>query len=57
MRDGAFANERRGRSWTLRVLVCVVTLLLGAQTTWPIAILYGSVMIVLLFAAERRRVV
>jgi len=57
MRDGAFANERRGRSWTLRVLVCVVTLLLGAQTTWPIAILYGSVMLTLLFAAERRRVV
>jgi len=57
MRDGAFAHERRGRSWTLRILVCAVTLLLGAQTTWAIAILYGSVMVTLLFVAERRRVV
>ena len=53
MTDGAAATTRRGRSWTLRVLVCVVTLLLGAQTAWPVALLYGSVMVLLLFAAER----
>jgi len=48
-----YASGPRGRSWTLRVLVCSVSALLGAQTSWPIAMLYGSVMLTLLLAAER----
>lgn len=49
-----YTSGPRGRSWTLRVLICSVSLLLGVQTSWSIAVLYGSVMLTLLLAAERR---
>jgi len=54
--SGGYPNGPRGRSWKLRVLVCSVSLLLGAQTSWPLAVLYGSIMLTLLLAAERRMV-
>jgi hypothetical protein len=52
-----YTSGPRGRSWTLRALVCAVSALLWLQTSWPIAVLYGSVMLTLLLAAERGRFV
>jgi len=57
MTNGAYASGPRGRSWILRLLVGAVTLLIGAQTTWTLAVLYGGVMTTLLLVSERRRLV
>jgi len=56
MSDTAYASGPRGRSWVLRLLVGAVTLLLGVQASWPIAILYGLLAFTLLLVAERGRI-
>ena len=57
MTNGAYASGPRGRSWILRLLVGAVTLLIGAQTTWTLAVLYGGGMTTLLVVSERRGLV
>lgn len=56
MTDTAYASGPRGRSWVLRLLVCALTVLLGVQASWAIAILYGLLAFSLLLVAERGRI-
>jgi len=40
------------RLWILRILCLSVTILLAVQASWPIAVIYGSVLFTLLLGVE-----
>ncbi len=54
--ERAYSSGPRRKSWTLRLLVCAVTVLLGVKATWPIAVIYGLLAFALLLVAERGRI-
>lgn len=38
--------------WILRMICLLVTILVAVQASWPIAVIYGSVLFMLLFGLE-----